>query len=63
MLNVISENRGNAIIFRCSGRIVAGEEAWTLHNTVISHQRKRVVVLDLTAVSSIDARGTRQKST
>lgn len=34
-----------------------GEEAWTLYNTVISQQNKRVVVLDLTSVSSVDARG------
>jgi len=48
MLSVMSENRGHAAILRCSGRIVAGEEAWTLYNTVISQQGKRVVVLDLT---------------
>jgi anti-anti-sigma factor len=57
MLGVMSENRGNAAILRCSGRIVAGEEAWTLYNTVISQQDKRVVVLDLTEVSGIDAGG------
>jgi anti-anti-sigma factor len=57
MLGVMSENRGNTAILRCSGRIVAGEEAWTLYNTVISEQGKRVVVLDLTAVSRVDAGG------
>ena len=57
MLDVTSENRGNAAILRCSGRIVAGEEAWTLYNTVISQQGKRVIVLDLTGVSRIDAGG------
>jgi anti-anti-sigma factor len=57
MLSVMSENRGNAAIFRCSGRIVAGEEAWTLYNTVVSQQEKRVVVLDLTRVRRIDAGG------
>jgi anti-anti-sigma factor len=57
MLNVMCENRGNAAILRCSGRIVAGEEAWTLYNTVISQQNKRVVVLDLTRVSRVDAGG------
>jgi anti-anti-sigma factor len=36
---------------------VAGEDAWTLYNTVISQQGKRVVVLDLTRVSRIDAGG------
>ncbi|HXP48175.1 MAG TPA: STAS domain-containing protein [Terriglobales bacterium] len=53
----MSENRGQAAIFHCSGRIVAGEEAWTLYNTVISQPGKRVVVLDLTRVSRIDAGG------
>ena len=57
MLGVMSENRGNTAILRCSGRIVAGEEAWALYNTVISQQDKRVVVLDLTRVSRIDAGG------
>jgi len=57
MLSAGTENRGNVAIFRCSGRIVAGQEAWTLYNTVISQQGKRVVVLDLTGVSRIDAGG------
>jgi anti-anti-sigma factor len=39
------------------GQIVAGEEAWTLYNTVISQPGKRVVVLDLRGVSRIDAGG------
>jgi len=57
MLNVVIENSGNVAVLHCSGRIVAGEEAWTLYNTVISLQNKRVVVLDLTRVSRTDARG------
>jgi len=57
MLSVMSENRGNAAIFVCSGRIVAGQEAWALYNNVISQQDKRLVVLDLTRVSRIDAGG------
>ena len=57
MLRVMSENRGNAIIFRCSGRIVAGEKAWTLYNNVILQRARRVIVLDLTGVSRIDAGG------
>ena len=57
MLNVMSENRGYSFIFRCSGRIVAGEEAWALYNNVIFQQQKRVIVLDLTSVSRIDAGG------
>ncbi len=57
MLRVMTENRGNAAIFRCSGRIVAGEEPWALYNHVISQRGKGVVVLDLTGVSRIDAGG------
>ena len=57
MLSVTIENSGNVAVLRCSGRIVAGEEAWTLYNTVISLKSKGVVVLDLTRVSRIDARG------
>jgi anti-anti-sigma factor len=57
MLGIMNENRGNAVIFRCSGRIVAGEEPWKLYNDVISQRGKRVVVLDLTGVSRIDAGG------
>ncbi len=57
MLGLLSENCGNAVIFRCSGRIVAGEESWKLYNDVISQHGKRVVVLDLTGVNRIDAGG------
>jgi len=57
MLSVIIENSGNLAVLRCSGRIVAGEEAWSLFNAAISLQDKRVVVLDLTAVTGADARG------
>jgi len=57
MLGVVSESSGNIAILRCSGRIVAGQEAWILYNTAISQQGKRAVVLDLTAVSGIDAGG------
>jgi anti-anti-sigma factor len=57
MLGVTIENSGNVAVLRCSGRIIAGEEAWTLYNTVISLKNKRVVVLDLTRASKVDARG------
>jgi anti-anti-sigma factor len=57
MLNVVIENSGNVVILHCSGRMVAGEEPWTLFNTVISLKDKRVVVLDLTKVSKTDAHG------
>jgi len=57
MLSVMIENSGNTAVLRCSGRIVAGEEAWTLFNSAISIENKRVVVLDLTSVTGADARG------
>ena len=50
------ENRGDEVILRCSGRIVAGEETWNLYHTIIAH-RERLVVLDLTGVTRIDAGG------
>jgi len=57
MLSVMIENSGNLAVLRCSGRIVAGEEAWTLFDAAISLRNKRVVVLDLTRVTRADARG------
>ena len=57
MLSVTIENHGKASILHCSGRIVAGEEAWTLFNAAISVENKRVVVLDFTEVTGADARG------
>jgi len=57
MLNVVIENSGNLAILRCRGKIVEGEEISTLFDAVISLKNKRVVVLDLTRVSRIDARG------
>ena len=36
MLNVVIENSGDAAVLRCTGRIIVGEEAWTLFDTVIS---------------------------
>lgn len=57
MLSVIPANSGNTTILRCIGRLVAGEEAWSLYNTVISLPSKRALVLDLTGVDRVDARG------
>jgi len=57
MVSVKIENSGKLAVLRCSGRIVAGEEAWTLFNAAISVENKRVMVLDLTEVTSADARG------
>ena len=57
MLSVAIENSGSTTVLRCSGRIVAGEEAWSLFDTVSSLKNRSAVVLDLTRVTSADARG------
>jgi len=57
MLSVRIENQGKTAVLHCSGRIVAGEEAWTLFNAAISVENKRVLVLDFTEVTGADARG------
>lgn len=57
MLSVQIENSGKCAVLHCSGRIVAGEEAWTLFNAAVSVDGKRVVVLDFSEVTAADARG------
>jgi len=57
MLNVITEKSQDVLILRCRGRLVAGEGAWTLYNTVISQQNGRALVLDMRGVNRVDARG------
>ena len=57
MLRITIENSGSTAVLRCSGRIVAGEEAWTLFDTVSSLENKSAVVLDLRRVTRTDARG------
>jgi anti-anti-sigma factor len=57
MLNVMIKKAGNAVILQCWGRLVAGEEAWSLYNTAISQQYQRTLVLDLRGVEQVDARG------
>jgi ABC-type transporter Mla MlaB component len=57
MLTVRTENSGDTAIVRCSGRLVAGKAAWSLYDTVISQQHKGMVLLDLTEVYRVDARG------
>ena len=57
MLNVMIKKTGKAVVLQCSGRLVAGEEAWTLYNTAISQEYQRTLVLDLMGVEQVDARG------
>jgi anti-anti-sigma factor len=56
MLTVRSERAGDVVVVNCAGRIVRGHEA-ALRNAVLQEKLARVVVLDLTEVSSIDAGG------
>ena len=58
MLNLMIENSGKRAILHCSGNLVAGQES-TLLNTIESLESCHIVVLvlDLTGVSGIDARG------
>ena len=51
------ENCGNEVSLRCSGKIVYGEDVSPLFEAVAGQQNGRIVVLDLTAVSRIDACG------
>ncbi len=57
MLNVATEIYGEMLIVRCWGRLVAGQQAWTLYNAVISEEKHRIVVVDLSGVNRVDARG------
>ena len=55
MLNVAVENSGNVAVVHCSGRIVEGQTS-PLFNAVKSLTNARVVLLDLTGISGMDAR-------
>lgn len=56
MLNVVVENSGSVAVVHCSGRIVEGQTS-PLFNAVKSLKDARVVLLDLTGISGMDARG------
>jgi anti-anti-sigma factor len=57
MLNVVTERSEDNKIVRCRGRLVAGADLWSLYNTVARDEKTRGVVLDLTEVTRVDARG------
>jgi anti-anti-sigma regulatory factor len=57
MLNVMAEVFADHVTFRCWGRLLAGKDAWTLYNSVISQPTSRVFVLDLSGIDRIDAGG------
>jgi anti-anti-sigma factor len=57
MLRVTVQESGDVSVLLCEGKIVIGEELSTLFNTVIFQKDKKFIVLDLTKVNQIDARG------
>lgn len=57
MLIVNIQNVGETSLFRCIGRIVAGEEVASLKRAVLCHQNCNNVVLDLSQVSALDGSG------
>ena len=55
MLTVTVERLEDAVVLRCEGRIVRGEETAIL--CLVAQQRGRDVILDLAKVEAIDAAG------
>src|SRR5262245_1360049 len=51
------ETLGDAAVFRCQGRLVAGDEAAILREVVLSQADYRTLILDLAVVDAIDAGG------
>ena len=57
MLRVTFRKRGEIAVLRCKGRIVAGQDTRALRDGVKRADGRRLVVLDLAEVDSIDAAG------
>ncbi len=57
MLDVQVQHSATIAVLRVSGSMVFGSELSTLFCAVTREEKKRVVILDLTKVSRIDARG------
>jgi len=57
MLSIRIENIEDATVLRCVGRIVAGDPIRALQDVVMCQVGKRLVVLDLAEVDTIDAAG------
>jgi anti-anti-sigma factor len=56
VLKLDIQNTDEAAVVRCSGRVVHGYEAESLQRTVLSLQKKHIVI-DLSQVEEIDAAG------
>ncbi|PYX86336.1 MAG: anti-anti-sigma factor [Acidobacteria bacterium] len=57
MLVVNIQNAGDAVILKCTGRVVAGEEVANLKSTALCHQESKVLVLDFSKVEIVDGAG------
>jgi len=57
MLTVQTENIGEMAVIECEGKIVGSEAAFKLRGAVRAQSDARIVVLDLTEVSSIEGGG------
>ena len=56
MLSLTIHNLEDVTVFRCAGRITAGDEA-ALRNAFLTQPHIRVAVLDLQEVNAVDAAG------
>jgi anti-anti-sigma factor len=57
MLNIRVERRNQTTVVHCSGRIDFGEGLTRLREALISEMSSRVILLDLSRVTAIDAAG------
>jgi anti-anti-sigma factor len=57
LLHVTVQESGDVAVLLCEGEIVLGDELSTLFNTVVFQRDKKFIVLDLTKIIQIDARG------
>ena len=57
MLSIHTENIGEMAVIECEGRIVRSEAAFKLREAVTSQRDARIIVLDLSEVFAIEARG------
>jgi anti-sigma B factor antagonist len=57
MLNIEVEKTQGVALVKCAGRLVRGEEVRALKNAVVSEADTRMIVLDLSEVSALDANG------
>lgn len=57
MLNIRVERRNEAAVVHCAGRVDIGEGLTRLRETLIGEMNCRVILLDLSRVTAIDAAG------